>query len=546
MVLAASTTYFVVVQDDNGTTTPTVARTDATDEDSGGAITKYRYRYSTGSVVSSSATWADVADGSDSGTDAGDETGVTVSGLNNGTGYAFEVLAVNSAGGGTKAGPSTATPAATSCAMPYFGDRRSIWTGSLTVGTDTGTAGFNSLSSPNLGALNDKTFSIGSNNYEIDALVLDTRSSSNIRLIFSLKNSVDALTTAEKAALRLRLCNTTYDFSAVPAVASHRNYSWTNTALDWSSLSSRTLYLSLPPNNAATGAPTISGTAAVGETLMAATGTIADVDGVPTTLTYQWLRVDGATETDITGATESSYTVTADDIGKTLKVKLGFTDNLSGEEARSSAATATVAQPPTVSIAAVHTDVLMRVANPEFRVTISAAQTSAVMVNLSIAQAASYLTSTTQSIEIPANQTSATKKFSSFYSGATCRRHLPAPPPANAATVTVLAPGNAAILSYQLAEAAYSVTEGDSLDGRGNAAHRRGRAQAAGEHVCQRDSDRGADGRGGQGDPERRLHAHQRDREQFRARRLVGRRRGVHRHADPYHPDHRGQRVRGQ
>ena len=37
----------------------------------GGAITKYRYRYSTGSVVSSSATWTDVADGSDADNDAG-------------------------------------------------------------------------------------------------------------------------------------------------------------------------------------------------------------------------------------------------------------------------------------------------------------------------------------------------------------------------------------------------------------------------------------------------------------------------------------------
>ena len=116
----------------------------------------------------------------------------------------------------------------------------------------------------------------------------------------------------------------------------------------------------------------------------------------------------------------------------------------------------------------------MRVANPEFRVTISAAQTSAVTVNLSIAQAASYLTSTTQSIEIQANQTSATKKFSSFYSGTTSgdltatvaagRGYVPAAPPASAATVTVLAPANATILSYYWAEAAYSVTEGDSLD----------------------------------------------------------------------------------
>ena len=439
--------------------------------DGGGAITEYEYRYSTGSTVMPSATWTDVTDGSDSGTSTADETGVTVSGLTNGTEYAFEVRAVNSAGGGTAASAKTATPAAASCTAPSFGTRRNIWTGTVTVGTEASARGFLG-GSPVVGALDDKTFSIGSSNHEIDALWVYTVAILEGDVVLSLKDA--ALTTAEKAALRLHVCNTTsLDFSAASLSGTGYSYTWADD-LDWTSLSSRTLYLSLPPNNAATGAPEISGTVAVGHTLMAAKGTIADADGVPTTFTYQWLRVDGANETDITGATESSYTVTADDIGKTLKVKLGFTDNLSGEEARTSAATATVAQPPTVSIAAVHTDVLMRVANPEFRVTISAAQTLAVTVNLSIAQAASYLTSTTQSIEIQANQTSATKKFSSFYSGTTSgdltatvaagRGYVPAAPPASAATVTVLAPANATILSYYWAEAAYSVTEGDSLD----------------------------------------------------------------------------------
>ena len=435
----------------------------------GGAITKYRYRYSTGSVVSSSATWTDVADGSDSDTETGNETGVTISSLTNGTEYAFEVLAVNSVGEGAAAGPVTATPAAASCTAPSFGTRRNIWTGTVTVGSTTGVVGFLGAT----GALDDKTFSIGSSNHEIDALFLDVRSIDNPALFLSLKDT--DLTSAEKAALRLHVCNTaTVDLSATIVGSTAHNYSALYSGANWTSGSTLAVYLSLPANNAATGAPTISGTVAVGHTLMAAKGTIADVDGVPTTLTYQWLRVDGANETDITGATESSYTVTADDIGKTLKVKLGFTDDLSGVEARSSAATATVAQPPTVSIAAVYPNALIRVANPEFRVTISAAQTSAVTVNLSIDQDASYLSSTTQSIEIQANQTSATKKFSGFYSGTTSgdltatvaagTGYVPAAPPANAATVSVLAPGLANVLSYQLAEAAYSVDEGDSLD----------------------------------------------------------------------------------
>ena len=436
--------------------------------DGGGAITEYEYRYSMGSTVSSSATWTDVTDGNDSGTSTADETGVTISSLTNGTEYAFEVRAVNSAGGGTAASAKTATPAAASCTAPSFGTRRNIWTGSLTVGSITGLVGFQGST----GALDDKTFSIGSSEHEIDALSLDVRAAPDIGLAFSLKDT--DLTSAEQAALRLHVCNTaTVDFSATDHIASHHTYSAVYGGTAWTSGSTLAVYLSLPANNAATGAPTISGTVAVGETLMAAKGTIADVDGVPadSSLTYQWLRVDGANEADIPGATESSYTVSADDIGKTLKVKVGFTDNFDGVEARTSAATATVAQPPTVSIAAVYPKATMRVANPEFTVTISAAQTSAVTVNLSIAQAASYLSSTTQSIEIPANETSATKKFSSFYGGTTSgdltatvvagTGYVPAP--ANAATVAVVSLGNAR-LSYFWAEAAYSVTEGDSLD----------------------------------------------------------------------------------
>ena len=277
------------------------------------------------------------------------------------------------------------------------------------MGSRTGLVGFEGST----GALDDKMFSIGSSDHEIDGLYLDIRSVSNPTLFLSLKDT--NLTSAEQAALRLHVCNTaTVDLSGADFGTAAHNYSESYSGANWTSGSTLAVYLSLPANNAATGAPEISGTALVGETLMAAKGTIADVDGLPTTLTYQWLRVDGSNETDISGATQSTYTVSADDIGKTLKVKLGFTDNFDGVEARTSAATATVAQPPTVSIAAVYPKATIRVANPEFRVTIAAAQTSAVTVNLSITQAANYLSSTTQSIEIQANQTSATKKFSSF------------------------------------------------------------------------------------------------------------------------------------
>ena len=98
-----------------------------------------------------------------------------------------------------------------------------------------------------------------------------------------------------------------------------------------------------PQNSAATGAPTISGTAQVGQTLLASTSGIADADGVANaTFSYQWVADDA----DISGSTASSYTVVAGDVGKTIKVRVSFTDDAGNEESVSSAATAAVTQPP--------------------------------------------------------------------------------------------------------------------------------------------------------------------------------------------------------
>ena len=88
-------------------------------------------------------------------------------------------------------------------------------------------------------------------------------------------------------------------------------------------------------NTAATGKPTISGTATVGQTLTAAKGTVADVDGVPDTLSYQWVRVDGG-DSNISGETQSTYTLTSADQGKQVKVTVSFTDNAGNPESRTS------------------------------------------------------------------------------------------------------------------------------------------------------------------------------------------------------------------
>ena len=97
------------------------------------------------------------------------------------------------------------------------------------------------------------------------------------------------------------------------------------------------------PNSAATGAPTISGTAQVGETLTADTTGIGDADGLTNvSYSYQWIRNDGSSDTGITDAADSSYTLVAADDGKTIKVRVSFTDDAANDETLTSTATEAV------------------------------------------------------------------------------------------------------------------------------------------------------------------------------------------------------------
>ena len=96
----------------------------------------------------------------------------------------------------------------------------------------------------------------------------------------------------------------------------------------------------------ATGMPAISGTPHVGQMLSASEGTIADSNGLssPVAYTYEWIRVEAdSSEAGIDGAVSSAYTPTSADIGRTLKVRLSFTDDDGYSEQRTSAATAAVA-----------------------------------------------------------------------------------------------------------------------------------------------------------------------------------------------------------
>ena len=118
--------------------------------------------------------------------------------------------------------------------------------------------------------------------------------------------------------------------------------------------STATAAVTASPNSAATGAPTISGTAQVGQMLTVSTSDISDSDGLDNAnFTYQWLSNDGTSYSNISGASSSTYTLVESDEGKTIKVRVTFTDDRGHQETLTSTATAAVTAAPsplTVSV----------------------------------------------------------------------------------------------------------------------------------------------------------------------------------------------------
>ena len=88
-------------------------------------------------------------------------------------------------------------------------------------------------------------------------------------------------------------------------------------------------------------------------TLAAAVSDVSDDDGLTrAAYSYQWMRVDGATETNI-GTGSPTYTVVAEDLGKRIKVRVAFVDDRGNYETLTSEATEAIKAadwPGTVSL----------------------------------------------------------------------------------------------------------------------------------------------------------------------------------------------------
>ena len=245
----------------------------------------------------------------------------------------------------------TSAPTAAVSASTYG---QVIWAAAVTVGTHTtSSAGFTVdsfgyLNHPtnSFGAIDHSMFTHSGVNYTVSGIGYSTLSSSGV--VSSNKFSVDVNGSLPDSA-GFRVSGKQFPVSEVTTTSTDAQgvvtYGWDDAGLTWTD--EQEVEVRLTVNRPATGAPAITGKPEVGETLTADISAIMDEDGVPAAdqFAYQWISNDGTDDSDIDGATDSTYAVVQADEGKTIKVRVSFTDDAKFPESLTSAATAAVTVP---------------------------------------------------------------------------------------------------------------------------------------------------------------------------------------------------------
>ena len=209
-----------------------------------------------------------------------------------------------------------------------------VWWAMLVGGSNNGAHGYNSF--VNYGTLSPNAFSLGGNDYVVKALL--SQRNGDVKLYLNQKIPGDF--TLDVAGKRRFSSRDARGSEVTNPSKSYYYYTWVNAGFEfpssdtgwWNRGQRYVIAMSM-------GLPTISGTALVGETLTAETSDIVDADGLANaTFSYQWL----ADNQDIPGATGDSYSPVSSDVGKTIRVRVSFTDDADNEETLSSAPTAAV------------------------------------------------------------------------------------------------------------------------------------------------------------------------------------------------------------
>ena len=277
--------------------------------DGGSAITEYRVQ------------WKETAGNWDAPADVSEETATgtthTITGLTDGVEYAVRIIAVNDIGEGPPSDEATGTPGETT--PPELATATVDGT-TLTLTYDED---LDENSEPSSDAF---SVAVGGTGRAVDGVSV---SGSSVILTLGPAVVAEETVTVSYAAPTDAAAPRIQDDAGNPAA----------------SFSDQDVENNTPPpaNTPATGAPTISGTAQVGKTLTVDTTAISDADGLDNVgYSYQWL----ADDTEVAGATSSSYTLVDADKGKTIQVKVSFRDDKNNPETLTSAATAAVEPRP--------------------------------------------------------------------------------------------------------------------------------------------------------------------------------------------------------
>ena len=249
-------------------------------------------------------------------------------------------------------------------------DSDTIWCATLTVGSEgAAVAGYDQPSGLSIGSLTTATFTLKSVDYTVDRLLVRDLNTVDFSTSPDLPDSGAGLT------LHLQLISGEIDLTLEDNRASGTDADWEfseavrlalGAAVSDVSLlrvhdanhpvqgttdpgTEVAVRLSRAPNAAPIGKPVIAGTMAVHGELTADLSGMADDNGLPEDdedFDFQWIRVDGETETDIAGETSKTYTLVRSDEDKKIKVEVSYTDkHLYDEGPIASDATAAIGPP---------------------------------------------------------------------------------------------------------------------------------------------------------------------------------------------------------
>ena len=256
-------------------------------------------------------------------------------------GKAIKVRVSFTDGGGN---PESLTSAATASVAPAADDTEyscPIVSATLTVGQVGENYGYQSFLNPRAGSLIPNSFVLDDVTYTVGSI----QTEADYFTVFGVDRELPVGFTLEVDGAQFE--------SSDASLGSHTYghvYTWLGRGMHWDVGEEVAVSLILRErveNTPQTGGPAICGTAQVGQTLTADTAGVSDDDGLGSgVFEYQWVRSDGTTDTDIAGATGATYTLVAADEGKTVKVRVSFTDGGGNPESQTSAATPPVTARP--------------------------------------------------------------------------------------------------------------------------------------------------------------------------------------------------------